>query len=83
MADELTMPAQEGRRLYQERPPQRSRQHLTERRQHTTIGGLDARARDLAPEHVQLVPENEDLQFLRPLTASAKPTSSSRRRSDQ
>jgi hypothetical protein len=37
-ADEFPMPTQKRRRLDQQRPPTRSRQHLPERRQHGAIG---------------------------------------------
>ena len=65
--DELTMPAKERRRLNEERPPARSRQQLAERRQQRTIGRANARAANLTPEHLQLMPKDEDLDLLRPL----------------
>lgn len=45
----------------------RLRQHLVERRQQGTIRGPQARPADLAPQHLQLMPQHEDLDLLRPL----------------
>src|SRR5207247_1246747 len=66
-ADEFAMPAQKCRRLDEERPPSRLRKHLAERRQQGTIGRPQARPTDLAPQHLQLMPQHEDLDLLRPL----------------
>src|SRR5918995_208705 len=66
-ADECPMPAQKCRRLDEERPPSRLRQHLAERRQQGTIGRPQARPADLAPQYLQLMPQHEDLDLLRPL----------------
>src|SRR6266511_677918 len=61
------MPAEKRRRLDKERPSSRLRQHLAERRQQGTIGRPQARAADLAPQHLKLMPQHEDLDLLRPL----------------
>jgi hypothetical protein len=66
------MPPQNCRRLDEQRLLAPSRQHPAERRQHGAIGCPDSWASDLTPEHVQLVPKNEDLQLLRPIAATAK-----------
>jgi len=44
-----------------------SRQNLGERRQHRAIGRSQAWASDLPPEHLQLVPQEEDLDLLLPV----------------
>jgi hypothetical protein len=49
-----------------------SRQNLGERRQHGAIGCSQAWASDLPPEHLQLVPKEEDLDLLRPVGATQK-----------
>ncbi len=61
------MPAEKCRRLDKERPPSRPRQHLAERRQQDTIGRPQARTADLTPQHLQLMPQHEYLDLLRPL----------------
>ena len=48
----------------------RLRQQLAERRQQRTIGRPQARPADLAPQHLQLMPQHEHLELLRPLRAS-------------
>jgi len=60
------MPAQQRRWLDQERPPA-PRQHLAERRQQDTIGRPQTRPPDLPPQHLQLMPQHQDLKLLRPL----------------
>ena len=64
------MPKQQRRRLDKKRPPTRSRQHLAQRREQDAIGRLMARASNLAPEHLQLMSKNEDLNLFRPLVAT-------------
>jgi hypothetical protein len=64
------MPTQKRRRLDKKRPPPRWRQHLAQRRQQDAIGRSKARARNLAPEHLQLMSKNEDLNLLRPPVAT-------------
>src|SRR6266508_3243707 len=64
--DEGAMPAQQRRRLNQERAPA-PRQQLAERRQQDPIGRPQARPPDLAPQHLQLMPQHQDLKLLRPL----------------
>ena len=68
--NELAMPAKKRRRLDEERLSARSRQHLAERRQQGTIGRPQARPSDLTPQHLQLMPKDEDLNLLRPLGAT-------------
>ena len=65
--DEIAVPAQQRRRLDQERPPPLPRQQLAERRQQDTIARAQARPPELAPQHVQLMPQHQDLKLLRPL----------------
>jgi hypothetical protein len=64
------VPTQECRRLDEKRPLAQSWQGLVQRRQQDAIGRLNTWASNLAPEHLQLVPQNEDLHLLRPLVAS-------------
>src|SRR6266545_6845924 len=64
-ADEVTMPAQKRRRLDQERA--RPRQQPAECSQQDTIGRPQTRPTYLAPQHLQLMPQHQDLHFLRPL----------------
>jgi hypothetical protein len=59
------MPAQKRRRLDQERA--RPRQQPAERRQQDPIGRPQTRPTYLAPQHLQLMPQHQDLHFLRPL----------------
>jgi hypothetical protein len=61
------MPAEKCRRLDEDRPPSRLRQHLAERRQQGTISRPQARPADLAPQHHKLMPQHEYLDLLRPL----------------
>jgi hypothetical protein len=68
-ADELLVPAQQRRRLEQERAPHLPRQNAAERREQGTIRRLEPRASDLTPEHVQLVAQDENLDLLRVLRA--------------
>jgi hypothetical protein len=70
--NELAMSAKKRRRLDEERLPARSRQRLAERRQQSTIGRPQALPRDLTPQHLQLMPKNEDLHLFRPLAATAQ-----------
>src|SRR5919198_735270 len=63
--NEGTMPAQQRRRLHQERA--RPRRQLTKRREQNTIGRSQARPPDLPAQHLQLVPQDQDLELLRPL----------------
>jgi hypothetical protein len=58
------------RRLDEKRPPAHSRQNLAQRRQQDAIGRSKAWASNLAPEHLQLMSKNEDLNLLRPLVAT-------------
>jgi hypothetical protein len=60
------MPAQQRRWLDQERTPL-PRQQLAARRQQHTIGRPQARPPHLAPQHLQLMPQHQDLKLLRPL----------------
>src|SRR6266511_1451005 len=64
-ADEVTMPAQKRRRLDQERA--RPRQKPAECSQQDTIGRPQTRPTYLAPQHLQLMAQHQDLHFLRPL----------------
>src|SRR6266545_2265068 len=65
--DEVTMPAQQCRRLDQNRPPPFAWQQLAERRQQHTICRAQARTPNLAPQHLQFMPQHQDLKLLRPL----------------
>jgi Domain of unknown function (DUF4132) len=58
------MPAQQRRWLDKKRSPPRLRQNPGERSQHRTVGQPHARSTDLAPEHVQLMPQHKDLHLL-------------------
>jgi hypothetical protein len=60
------MPAQQRRRLQQERPLPPRRQ-LAERRQQDTIGRPQPWPPDLTPQHLQLMPQHQDLKLLLPL----------------
>src|SRR6266540_4325870 len=64
-ADEVTMPAQKRRRLDQERA--RPRQKPAECSQQDTIGRPQTRPTYLAPQHLQLMAQHQDLHLLRPL----------------
>jgi hypothetical protein len=70
--NELAMPSKKRRGLDEERLPACSRQHLAERRQEGAIGGSQAWASDLTPQHLQLMPKNEDLHLFRSLVAAAQ-----------
>jgi hypothetical protein len=61
-ADELAMPTQQRRRLEQQRT--RTRQRLAERGEHDPVGGPQLRPRHLTAEHLQLVPQQQDLHLL-------------------
>jgi hypothetical protein len=65
--DKVAMPAQQRRRLDQERAMPPPRQQLVERRQQDTIGRPQPRPPDLAPQHLQLMPQHRNLKLLRPL----------------
>ncbi len=54
-------------RLDQERHPSRPRHQLAERRQQDTIGRPQTRPPNLAPQHLQLMPQHQDLKLLLPL----------------
>jgi hypothetical protein len=60
------MPAQQRRRLQQERPLPPRRQ-LAERRQQDTIGRPHPWPPDLTPQDLQLMPQHQDLKLLLPL----------------
>jgi hypothetical protein len=62
------MPAQQRRRLDQQRT--RTRQRLAERGEHDTVGWARLRPGDLTPQHLQLVPQQQDLDLLSLLRAS-------------
>jgi hypothetical protein len=66
------MPAQQRRWLDQERAPPLPRQQLAERRQQDTIGRPQPRPPDLAAQHLQLMPQHQDLKLLRPLRTTKK-----------
>jgi hypothetical protein len=61
------MPAEKRRRLDEEGPPSRFRQHLVERRQQGTIDRPQTRPADLTAQHLQLMPQHENLDLSRPL----------------
>jgi hypothetical protein len=65
--NEVAMPAQQRRWLNQERATPPSRQQLAERRQQDTIGRAQAGPPDLAPQHLELMPQHQDLKLIRPL----------------
>jgi hypothetical protein len=71
-ADEPAMRAKQRRRLDQKRLPPRSRQNPAQRRQQGAVGRPEPRASDLALEHVQLMPKDEDLHLLRPFAATTE-----------
>ena len=77
------MPAQQRRRLDEERPPSRPRQQLAERRQQHTIGRPQARPPDLAPQHLQLMPQDQDLKLFDRSERPNRISSSNRRRATQ
>src|SRR6266508_5721044 len=54
------------------RPPPRLRQQLAERSKQHTIGRPQARPPHLAPQHLQLMPQHQDLKLLRPLRTTKK-----------
>jgi len=62
------MPPQKRRRLEQQRP--RTRQRLAERGEYDTVGWARLRPGDLTPQHLQLVPQKQDLRLLSLLRAS-------------
>jgi hypothetical protein len=68
--DEPTVPPQERLRPHQEDVPAAPRQHSTQRRKHQPVVRLEPRPADLPAKNRQLVPEHEDLQRLRPITAT-------------
>jgi hypothetical protein len=63
------MPAQQGLRLHWERVPALPRQHPTQRCKEQSIVRFEARAPDLAAKDRQFVPEQENLQLLRPIAS--------------
>jgi WD40-like Beta Propeller Repeat len=66
------MPAQQRLGPYQEGAPVAPRQHSAQRRKKQPVVWLEARLTDLPSKNRQLVPEDENLQLLRPLTPTKK-----------
>jgi len=60
--DELAMPTQKRRRLHEQRT--HARQCLAECREQDPIGWAQLRPSNLTPEHLQLVPKQQDLHLL-------------------
>jgi hypothetical protein len=65
------MPAQQRRRLDQERATPPPRQQLAARQQ-DTIGRPQPRTPNLAPQHLQLMPQHQDLKLLPPLRTTTQ-----------
>ncbi len=76
------MPAQQRRWLDQERAPPLPRQQLAERRQQDTIGRPQPRPPDLAAQHLQLMPQHQDLKLVRPLRTTKRISSSKQTAND-
>jgi hypothetical protein len=62
------MPAQKRRRLEQQRTP--LRQCLAERGEYDPVGWARLRPGDLTPQHLQLMPQQQNLRLLSLLRAS-------------
>jgi hypothetical protein len=61
---------QKGFRLHREDVPGAARKHPAERRQEHSIVHLESRAPALPAKDRELVPEHEDLEFLRSVASS-------------
>jgi hypothetical protein len=66
--DHPTVPTQQRLRPHREGVPAAPRQQPAQRRKQQPIVRLEARPADLPPKNRQLMPEHENLQFLRPVT---------------
>jgi hypothetical protein len=67
---ESTMPVQERLRPHRDNVRRAARQHPAERRQQHSIVSPESRPPALAAKDRQLVPEHEDLEFLRSVASS-------------
>ncbi len=65
--DQLAVPAKQRRRAHRQTRPGASRQRSSERREDCSIDGLKRRSSRLPAQDRQLMPEHQDLEFLRPL----------------
>ena len=71
-SDEPTVPPEERLGPHQEVVPAAPRQHSTQRREHQPVVRLEPRPAGLPAKNRKLVPEHEDLQLLRTITANEK-----------
>jgi hypothetical protein len=70
---QLAVPAQQRRGRHEQRSlPRRPWQHAAERRQQRPISLRQLRASDLTLQHSQLVAQQQDLDLILPLGATAK-----------
>ena len=70
--DQPPMPAQQRLRPDQEDAPRAARQHPAQRRKQQPVVRLEPRPADLPAQDRQLVPEHENLELLRPITAGRR-----------
>jgi hypothetical protein len=68
--DQLTVPAQQRRRPHRQNRPSASRQRPRKRGEDRSIDGTQPRSPRLSAQNRQLVPEQQDLEFLRALRSA-------------